>query len=48
MVKAGVDAELHLWDGLDHAFFYNIDLPESREACDVMSDFFRRHLRLAK
>jgi acetyl esterase/lipase len=47
LVKAGVDAELHVWDGLNHAFFYNIDLPESREAFDVMAAFFRKHLNLA-
>lgn len=46
LVKAGVDAELHLWDGLGHAFFYNIDLPESREAFAVMAGFFSRHLKL--
>ena len=46
LVKAGVDAELYVWDGLGHAFFYNIDLPESREAFEVMTRFFRKHLRL--
>ena len=48
LVKAGVDADLHVWDGLGHAFFYNISLPESREAFQVMSDFFSKHLKLAK
>jgi acetyl esterase/lipase len=48
LVKAGADVELHLWDGLGHAFFYNIDLPESREAFDVMANFFARHLHLSK
>jgi acetyl esterase/lipase len=48
LVKAGVDADLHMWDGLGHAFFYNIDLPESREAFDVMTRFFQRHLKLAQ
>jgi len=48
LVKAGVEADLHLWDGLGHAFFYNIDLPESREAFDVMTRFFQKHLRLAQ
>jgi acetyl esterase/lipase len=48
LVKAGVPAELHLWDGLGHAFFYNIDLPESREAFQVMADFFARNLKLQK
>ena len=48
LVKAGVDAELHMWDGLGHAFFYDIDLPESREAFQVMTDFFVERLKLAK
>ena len=48
LVKAGVDADLHVWDGLGHAFFYNIDLPESREAFQVMTDFFVERLKLAK
>lgn len=48
LVKAGVDADLHMWDGLGHAFFYNIDLPESREAFQVMADFFGKRLKLAK
>jgi acetyl esterase/lipase len=43
-VRAGVDAELHVWDGLPHAFWYNSDLPESREAYDVIARFFERHL----
>jgi len=46
LVKAGVDAELHLWDGHGHAFFFNSDLPEAREAFDVMANFFRKHLGL--
>jgi monoterpene epsilon-lactone hydrolase len=48
LVKVKVDAELHVWDGLGHDFFSNIDLPESREAFDVMADFFRKHLKLAR
>jgi acetyl esterase/lipase len=48
LVKAGVDADLHLWDGLGHAFFYNIDLPESQEAFQVMAAFFEKHLKLQK
>ena len=48
LVKAGVDAELHVWDGLGHAFFYDPQLPESREAYRVMADFFIDHLQLAQ
>tara|TARA_A100001391_G_scaffold7621_9_gene5055 strand:+ start:7334 stop:9295 length:1962 start_codon:yes stop_codon:yes gene_type:complete len=44
LVKAGADARLHVWDGMFHGFFYNPDVPESREAYDVMVDFFQSHL----
>jgi epsilon-lactone hydrolase len=44
LVKLGVDAELHVWDGLFHGFFYNPDVPESRDCYDVMVRFFDRHL----
>lgn len=44
LVKAGVDAELHVWEGLFHGFFYNVDVPESRDALNVMIKFFDRHL----
>lgn len=44
MTAAGVTAELHVWDGLPHAFFMNPDLPESREAYDVIAKFFARNL----
>ena len=47
LVKAGVEADLHVWDGLGHAFFYDSSLPESREAFQVQAAFFRKHLRLA-
>ena len=40
----GIDAELHIWDGLPHAFFVDPDLPESREVYDVVVKFFDRHL----
>ncbi len=43
LVRAGVEAELHVWDGLPHAFWYNSDLPESREVYDVIARFFDRH-----
>jgi len=45
LIKAKVDADLHVWDGLDHCFFASQDLPEAREALDVMTDFFQRNLR---
>jgi acetyl esterase/lipase len=42
--RLGVDAELHVWDGMFHGFFYDPDVPESRDAYDVMVRFFDRHL----
>ena len=44
LVKQGVDAELHVWEGLFHGFFYNPDVPESRDCYDVIVKFFNRHL----
>ncbi len=44
LVKQGVDAELHVWEGLFHGFFYNVDVPESRDCLDVIVKFFDRHL----
>jgi monoterpene epsilon-lactone hydrolase len=44
LVKQGVDAELHVWEGLFHGFFYNVDVPESRDCFDVIVKFFDRHL----
>lgn len=44
LVNQGVDAELHVWEGLFHGFFYNADVPESRDAFNVMIRFFDRHL----
>jgi len=44
LTKVGVDADLHVWDGMGHGFFGNVDLPESREAFEVMARFFQAHL----
>ena len=44
LTRIGVTAELHVWDGLPHAFLVDPDLPESREAYSVIADFFGRHL----
>ena len=44
LVKAGAEAELHVWDGLVHGFFNNPAVPESREAFNVIVNFFDRHL----
>ncbi|HYL14373.1 MAG TPA: alpha/beta hydrolase fold domain-containing protein [Terriglobales bacterium] len=44
LTKAGVDTELHVWEGLFHGFFYNADVPESKDALNVIVKFFDRHL----
>jgi epsilon-lactone hydrolase len=44
LVKQGVDADLHVWEGMFHGFFYNADVPESRDCYDVIVKFFDRHL----
>jgi len=44
LTQAGVDSRFHGWDGMNHAFFYNSELPESREAYAIMVDFFESHL----
>jgi acetyl esterase/lipase len=44
LVKQGVDVELHVWDGMQHSFFTNPDLPESKEVYEVIVRFFDRHL----
>jgi epsilon-lactone hydrolase len=47
LVKVGVDARLFLWDGLDHGFMNNPELPESREAYEVIIRFFREQMDTA-
>ena len=44
LVKNGVDADLHVWEGMFHGFFYNPDVPESRECYDVIVRFFADRL----
>jgi epsilon-lactone hydrolase len=48
LVKAGVETELHVWEGLFHGFFYNAEVPESKDAFNVMIKFFDRHLGTAQ
>jgi len=43
-LRAGVDAELVVFEALPHAFWYNYDLPETREALGLMAKFFDRKL----
>lgn len=44
LIEQGVKADLHVWDGLDHAFHYYPDLPQSRRLYDIVAGFFDTHL----
>jgi len=44
LVALGIDADLHVWEGLGHAFFFDPSLPESREVYNVTVKFFDLHL----
>lgn len=39
-LRAGVDAHLVVFEALPHAFWNDVDLPESREANEIMAHFF--------
>jgi epsilon-lactone hydrolase len=43
-LRAGVDAQLVVFEGLNHCFWYNPTLPESREADEIMAKFFNKVL----
>jgi len=43
-LNAGVDAHLIVFEGLPHAFWNDIKLPESREANQDMANFFDRYV----
>jgi epsilon-lactone hydrolase len=42
--QAGVETELHVWEGMWHSFFSDPELPESQAAYAVIVRFFDRHL----
>lgn len=44
LAVAGVESDLHIFDGLSHAFFVWPDMPESTEAYQLIAAFFDRHL----
>ena len=44
LFQAGVDAQLHVFDGLGHCFYYDAMTPESLDAYDTIIRFFRKHL----
>ena len=40
LLHAGVDSQLVVFEALPHAFWYHFQLPETREALDIMAKFF--------
>ena len=43
--QAGVEAELHVYEGQSHAHYMrDVNAPETREAFEEIAGFFRRHL----
>lgn len=45
LVKLGVPADLHVWEGLGHCFFVaDPDTPEARDVYDVIARFFTTRL----
>jgi len=43
-LRAGVEAQLVVFEALPHAFWHDPKLPESKEADQLMATFFDRHL----
>lgn len=48
LVRQGVTAELHLWDGLSHMFQNNVELAQSAEFYQLLVGFFDRHFKQLK
>ena len=44
LVNAGATSDLHVWEGMFHGFFYNPDVPESRDCYSVIVRFFEGKL----
>lgn len=42
--QAGVEASLHVFDGMGHCFYYDAALPEGADAYQTIVRFFRKHL----
>ena len=47
-LRAGVDARLAVFEALNHGFWYEANLPESKEADEMIAGFFDAHLGTAK
>jgi acetyl esterase/lipase len=44
LAKAGVDSFFYPWEGMWHAFTYDVEVPEAQDAFNVIVKFFDRHL----
>lgn len=44
LLGAGVDSQLLVFEALPHAFWYHFQLPETKEALQMMADFFDQKL----
>lgn len=44
MVKLGVESYFYAWEGMWHAFMYDVEVPEAQEAFDVIVKFFDEQL----
>lgn len=44
MAKLGVESYFYAWEGMWHAFMYDVDVPEAQEAFDVIVKFFDEQL----
>jgi acetyl esterase/lipase len=44
MLKAGVESDLLIYDGLGHGFMTNPDYPEARDLYELAAKFYDRHL----
>lgn len=44
MAKAGAESEFFAWEGMWHAFLYDMDVPEAQDAYNVIWKFFDRRL----
>jgi epsilon-lactone hydrolase len=47
-LRAGVDAQLVVFEALNHGFWYEANLPESKEADEIIAHFFDAHLATSK
>lgn len=44
LLKAGVESELLIYDGLGHGFMTNPDYPEARDLYEIAAKFYDKHL----